>query len=143
MNMPSTRIQVAATFIWIGFVASISFMEAWLKFTAPGVSLLEGLAIGQVVFGALNKVELALASVILVSYLLGDLRALRNEWLLWIALVVIATQSLCILPILSHRIDLYLAGKHVPSSPLHTVYIGLEAVKVSMLFLYAFKQFKK
>ncbi len=143
MNTRSTHLQIAASFLWIGFIASISFMEAWLKFSAPGVSLLEGLAIGQVVFDALNKVELTLASIILLSYLFGDLRTLRNEWLLWIAFAIIAIQSIYILPTLSHRIDLYLAGKQVPSSPLHTVYVGLEVVKISVLFLYGFKQLRK
>ncbi|HEY0743522.1 MAG TPA: hypothetical protein VGD40_18770 [Chryseosolibacter sp.] len=143
MNTQSTHIQIAASFLWIGFVASISFMEAWLKFTAPGVSLLEGLAIGQIVFDALNKVELALATVILVSYLFGDLRTLRNEWLVWIAFAIIVVQSIYILPTLSHRIDHYLAGKQVPSSPLHTVYVALEVVKITVLFLYGFKQLKK
>jgi len=41
----------------MGFVLSISFMEAWLKFQAEGVTQAIGLSIGRLVFGALNKVE--------------------------------------------------------------------------------------
>lgn len=29
-------------FLWIGFVLAISFMEAWLKFQAPGITLALG-----------------------------------------------------------------------------------------------------
>ena len=42
-------------FLWIGFVGAISFMEAWLKFKAPGVTMPIGLGIGKLVFNALNK----------------------------------------------------------------------------------------
>jgi len=45
---------IAITFIWIGFIGAISFMEAWLKFQAPGVTTELGLSIGQLVFKALN-----------------------------------------------------------------------------------------
>ena len=43
--------------LWLGFVLAISFMEAPLKFRAPGVSRSQALAVGQVVFRALNLVE--------------------------------------------------------------------------------------
>lgn len=42
---------------WVGLVCAISFMEAWLKFQAPGVTLTIGLSIGMKVFTALNRVE--------------------------------------------------------------------------------------
>jgi uncharacterized membrane protein (DUF485 family) len=38
-------------FLCIGFVGAISFMEAWIKFRAPGVTLSIGLGIGKLVFG--------------------------------------------------------------------------------------------
>ena len=45
---------------WAGFVSAISFMEAWLKFQAEGVSREIGLSIGKLVFTALNRVEIVL-----------------------------------------------------------------------------------
>ena len=48
---------IGIAFIWAGFVCAISFMEAWLKFRAPGVTLPVGLSIGRLIFSALNKVE--------------------------------------------------------------------------------------
>ena len=47
-------IAVACLFTWIGFVCAISFLEAWLKFRAPGVTVPIGLGIGRLVFGALK-----------------------------------------------------------------------------------------
>lgn len=45
----------AATFVWLGMVFAISFLEAPLKFRAPGVDLRIGLGIGRLVFRALNS----------------------------------------------------------------------------------------
>ena len=38
--------------VWLGMVLAISFLEAPLKFRAPGVTLALGLSIGRVVYGA-------------------------------------------------------------------------------------------
>jgi len=51
----SQRVGVTIPILWLGFVLSISFMEAWLKFQAEGVTQVIGLSIGRLVFGVLNK----------------------------------------------------------------------------------------
>ena len=51
----------AATFVWLGMVLAISFLEAPLKFRAPGVTIPIGLGIGRLVFRALNSAEVILA----------------------------------------------------------------------------------
>ena len=56
MTVVKMPIALICTFLWIGFVCAISFMEAWLKFRAPGISVPLGLGIGRLVFNALNKV---------------------------------------------------------------------------------------
>lgn len=48
-------------FVWLGMVVAISFLEAPLKFRAPGITLLLGLGIGRLVFRALNAAEIVLA----------------------------------------------------------------------------------
>ena len=45
---------VAAIFVWLGMVFAISFLEAPLKFRAPGITIPLGLGIGRLVFRALN-----------------------------------------------------------------------------------------
>jgi hypothetical protein len=60
---PSLALATAVTFVWLGMVTAISFVEAPLKFRAPGVTLPIGLGIGRLVFRALNIAELTLAVV--------------------------------------------------------------------------------
>ncbi|HQO86046.1 MAG TPA: hypothetical protein PKX84_00190, partial [Bacteroidia bacterium] len=55
-------IALIASTLWIGFVSAISFMEAWLKFRAPGITIPLGLGIGRLVFNVLNKIEWVLAT---------------------------------------------------------------------------------
>ena len=51
-------LSIAVPFVWFGAVAAISFMEAPLKFSAPGVTIPLGLGIGQLVFHMLNRIEI-------------------------------------------------------------------------------------
>jgi hypothetical protein len=51
-------------FVWVGFILAISFMEAWLKFLAPGITLELGLGIGKLIFNALNRVEIVIISLL-------------------------------------------------------------------------------
>ena len=62
-----TAIAVAVTFVWLGMVLAISFLEAPLKFRAPNVTLQIGLGIGRLVFRALNSVEVVFAIVVLLA----------------------------------------------------------------------------
>ena len=62
-----SAVAVAVTFVWLGMVLAISFLEAPLKFRAPNVTLQIGLGIGRLVFRALNTVEVVFAIVILMA----------------------------------------------------------------------------
>lgn len=64
MNTTSAAMASAVTFVWLGMVLAISFLEAPLKFRAPGVTIRVGLGIGRIVFRALNLVEVFLAIVV-------------------------------------------------------------------------------
>ena len=67
---PASGVAVAAIFVWLGMVLAISFIEAPLKFRAPGVTLQIGLGIGRLVFRALNGVELLLVIVLAVAFVI-------------------------------------------------------------------------
>src|ERR1039458_5793627 len=67
--MAPLALDTAATFVWLGMVFAISFLEAPLKFRAPGVDLRIGLGIGRLVFRALNSVEAVLAAVLVIAVL--------------------------------------------------------------------------
>lgn len=134
---------VIAVYLWIGFVAAISFMEAWLKFRAPGVNLQIGLGIGRLVFNALNKVEWVLAASVCISLLLSRQAAITtdNAWYYFCCLLLIL-QTFWLLPVLDQRAGMHLRGLEVPSSSLHIWYVVMEVLKVSSLIIFGFKQFK-
>ncbi len=70
MSDVAVRVAVAATLLWLGMVAAISFLEAPLKFRAPGLDLRVGLAIRRVVFRALNIAEVIWAILIAVCLII-------------------------------------------------------------------------
>ncbi|MGY5206580.1 hypothetical protein [Nocardia gipuzkoensis] len=119
--------------LWLGMVLAISFLEAPLKFRAPGVTLPLGLGIGRLVFRALNVTEAVLAALLVVAALIvGPGRA---TWLwLGVAAALLAVQIAVVRPPLSRRADRVLAGEELPRSHAHFWYIGLEVVKVVALF---------
>ncbi|CAA0240685.1 hypothetical protein [Tenacibaculum maritimum] len=109
------NIKIAVIYLWIGFVIAISFMEAWIKFRAEGVTLPIGLAIGSLVFWALNKVEIVLA-VILVSVFWHAEDVKFNEkhlYRLIVPLVILLVQTLYLLPVLEERAQLIIQSKEV------------------------------
>jgi hypothetical protein len=108
--------------------AAISFLEAPLKFRAPDVTLQVGLGIGRVVFHALNRVELALASVIVVAFVFAR-PPVGVVVAFVLAVAALAVQLLAVRPRLNRRADKVLAGLNAPRSRGHYVYIGFEVVK--------------
>lgn len=130
-------IAIAATFVWLGMVLAISFLEAPLKFRAPGVTVALGLGIGRLVFKALNAVEAMLAAVMLVALLIdheeGSKLAVAS-----LAAVVLIAQLVAVRPALTKRSDAVLAGSDAPRSNAHLVYVGLELAKVALLVVTGF-----
>jgi hypothetical protein len=122
----------AVSFTWLGMVLGISFLEAPLKFRAPGVTPRLGLGIGRVVFRALNRVELALLVVALVAAALGPGRVGRLTALAPAA-VILAGQLFVVRPRLNRRADRVLAGEQSPRSRAHHAYVVLEVAKVAGL----------
>jgi hypothetical protein len=128
-------LAVAAIFVWLGMVFAISFLEAPLKFRAPGITLPLGLGIGRLVFRALNICEVVLAAVALVAVVLG--RAPGGAAVaLVVAVVALGVQVLVVRPALTRRSDAVLADPAVAESGrsnAHVGYVGCEAVKVVAL----------
>jgi hypothetical protein len=130
-----SAVAVAVTFVWLGMVLAISFLEAPLKFRAPGVTVPIGLGIGRLVFRVLNGVEAVLALLVVIALILDrpDVVALAA---LALAVVVLVVQLAVVRPRLSRRTDLVLAGRDdVPRSHAHRAYVALEGVKVVSLLV--------
>ncbi|BDT97509.1 hypothetical protein [Nocardia sputorum] len=118
--------------LWLGMVLAISFLEAPLKFRAPGVTLALGLGIGRLVFRALNIAEAVLAALLVLAALIVGPGAATWVWL-GVAAVVLAVQIVVVRPPLTRRSDRVLAGEELPRSHAHYWYIGLEVAKVVAL----------
>lgn len=124
--------MVLSTFVWAGMVAGISFLEAPVKFTAPKVTLEIGLGIGRLVFGYLNKIEIVLCTLLLLSALYT--RPIPKVWLGILSLTtILLLQTFWLLPALDVRALAIIAGQDPGPSSLHMVYIGLEIVKLTLL----------
>jgi hypothetical protein len=127
-------IAVAVTFVWLGMILAISFLEAPLKFRAPGVTLQIGLGIGRLVFRALNTVEVGFALVILAIVATHPTPA-RVIAALSVAVAALAIQLIAVRPALSRRADKVLAGSDTPRSRAHHVYVACESVKAIALLI--------
>ena len=123
---------IAATFVWLGMVLAISFLEAPLKFRAPGVTLQIGLGIGRLVFRALNVCEVLLAVTVVVAVWAGGAGTLGVAAVA-VAVVMLTVQIVAVRPALTRRSDQVLAGAEGPRSHAHVVYVGLEVVKAIAL----------
>lgn len=128
-------VAVAATFIWIGLILGISFLEAWLKFKAPGVTTAIGLGIGRLVFRALNKLEWLLAAVLLITIIAPDRLSLFSQTVMISAIVVIlVVQTAWVLPALDTRAQKVINNQQVAPSRLHVIFIAAELIKIGLLF---------
>lgn len=139
MMRKSAYVFIAIVFFWAGFVSSISFMEAWLKFQAPGITLPLGLSIGKNVFTALNHVEWALLFGGIVSF--SSAKLFRYRLLvLFFSLVagILFIQTFFLLPELVERANRIIEGQTVEKSMVHLVFGIVEVLKVFSLVLLGF-----
>ncbi|MEU9794458.1 hypothetical protein AB0E27_28210 [Streptomyces sparsogenes] len=131
MNATSATAS-AAVFLWLGMVLAISFLEAPLKFRAPGVTIPIGLGIGRLVFRALNLVEAVLAAVVVAAVAVGGPPAAVVAPTA-VTVVLLAVQLGVIRPRLNRRSDRVLAGEELPRSRDHVYYVVFETAKVIAL----------
>lgn len=132
--------QLVIVTLWAGMIIAISFIEAPLKFQAPGITIPLGLGIGRLVFTALNIGEIMLLLGLTaasfwpkISRLVETrLRVLIVLWVLLLAKVFVVR------PPLNARTDLVLAGADPGQSPWHYIYIVFDVVILALLFTFAF-----
>jgi hypothetical protein len=113
-------------------VLAISFLEAPLKFRAPGVTVPIGLGIGRLVFRALNSVEIVFAATIVVAIAI-DPPGTGAITALMVALAALLVQLTLVRPRLTRRSDAVLAGHDAPRSRGHYEYVMLEILKIAAL----------
>jgi hypothetical protein len=140
-------VGVAVPFVWCGAVLDISFLEAPLMFRAPGITRQLGLGIGMLVFRALNLVELILALALALAAATawaatgtatgtatsGTATSAAGTAVLVAIWLILLAQLGGPRPVLERRARLVVAGETPPPTPLHLVYVGLEAIKLVLL----------
>lgn len=118
--------------VWLGIIIGIAVLEPPARFGAAEITYTVALDVGRGVFALLNRVEIGLGIVVLM---LAGFRRVR-PWV-WIALSVIAlilaTQTLWLLPELSQRSVILVGGGEVGPSHAHAMYGGAEVAKMLML----------
>lgn len=132
--MNGIAIAASATFVWLGMVLAISFLEAPLKFRAPGVTTRIGLGIGRLVFRALNVCELIFA-VVIAAALFATTHGFGIDVAFTVAISALFFQTVVVRPLLARRTAEVLAGDEGTRSRAHFAYVALEVVKVIALII--------
>lgn len=127
-----------AAWFWMGMVFGVSFIATPVKFRAMSLTMPVALDVGHVTLHALNRIEWFFAAVLLLLSVraVRDGRIDRVPLILAVgASVLVALQSLWLLPMLDVRTAEIIAGRPQPPSPLHSLFIGAEALKLLLLGL--------
>lgn len=127
-------IRSITAIFWLGFFMAISFMEAPLKFTAPGLSMAEGLQIGKIIFKSLNTCEWAFLLILLITCI-AKKTSRRGLYLIFAIGAIMLVESLWLLPVLDIHANEIIRGGIVTSHTAHWLYIVLEVIKVPVLLL--------
>jgi hypothetical protein len=137
-NTNIAALRGITSIFWLGFFMAISFMEAPLKFTAPNLSLADGLQIGKIVFGTLNHCEWVFMALIIATCLVK--KPGRTElYLVSAAVLILVLETIWLLPALDLDANKIIAGKTVTGGALHWYYVALEIIKVPVLLLIGLK----
>lgn len=133
MKKAAQYLLIIIPFLWAGILLGISFLEAPLKFQAPGVTLQIGAGIGNLVFHALNKVEIAFLFILLCCYYFANEKNI-SFFILMLSTLILALQTFWLLPALDVRVEMLRQGMALPDSSLHFYYIAAEAIKLILVF---------
>ena len=137
-------VLISVSFIWLGMVLAISFLEAPLKFRAPGITIPLGVGLGRLVFRALNVVELVWAVILTIAMTAIVDGAGPTVGILLAGLwVVLLLQVVALRPLMDRRVKAGQMSDSMPKSSLHIFYIVLECVKVVLLIAFATTAFSE
>jgi hypothetical protein len=135
MFRASLALRLILPAIWLGLIIGISFIEAPLKFQAPGITIPLGLGIGRLVFTAMNFTALAILAMLTLASIRPrptkpQIGVLAGLW------AVLLTEMLIIRPPLNARTDQVLAGVDDGGSIWHYLYIAADGALVVLLIVF-------
>ncbi len=134
MSRISVLLRQILPAVWLGLIIAISFLEAPLKFTAPGITIPLGLGIGRIMFWALAIAGGVILLIVTTLTILDRGNESRSGWLMLAGIwLIVLFQSAYLRPAMSGRTDLIIAGGDPGSSWHHYGYIAAEGVLVVLL----------
>jgi hypothetical protein len=104
------------------------------EISGTGLDLRTGLAIGRIVFRALNRVE-AVWAITIAACLLAEPATTTTVVAAIASITVLTVQLGLVRPALNRRANLVLTGIDTPRSSPHHVYVALEVTKVIGLII--------
>lgn len=122
----------AVAFIWSGMVLGVPFLATSAKFLAPSLSLPVALDVGRHTFGIFLGVEIALA-LLVVALLVLHRPGRLLDMLAGVPCAIVALDALWLRPALDARVQVILDGGMPEPAHLHSLYIGLEFLKLLAL----------
>ena len=128
---------ILLTSLWAGIVLGGSLIAAPAKFQAPSLSLPLALEVGRAQFYWVGVAEIAFAGSLILLLLYPPIRVqipLIARSFLLLAVAALIVQRGFVMPPLDVRTQSIIAGEAVGSSHLHLVFVGIEFIKVSLLF---------
>ena len=131
MKIVAALLQKILPPVWLGMICAIA-LEAQLKFQAPNVTREIGLGIGKLVFTALNRIECAIAILLIIAFFISE-SAKKTRIVFGAVLLILAAQTFWLIPNLIQRIDLITNGQTPPDSFSHLFYIAFEICKIILL----------
>lgn len=118
--------------VWAGVLLGVSFITTPAKFMAETLTLAVAMDVGRVTFALFNKIEwiffAALSACTVYSF-----SSISSRFCLLALFAILCVQTFFLLPELSLRASIIIAGQAVPSTYLHSLYVVLEIVKVLLL----------
>lgn len=131
--------------LWLGLLIGVSFLATPVKFLAPSLTLATALEVGQATFALFTRVEWGLVILLALAVAwVGRVNVKRSLWIgVGLLTLVLAAQSLWLLPILDARVALIIAAETPPPSEHHRVYVMLESAKLLTLAFISWRSFSK
>ncbi len=120
--------------LWAGLLLGVAFLATPVKFLAPSLELSVALDVGRQTFMVYNWVEIALLGATLG---LLPVTAPSRPTVVTAAVIalLVALQTIWLLPALDARVQVILEGGTPPDSSLHTIYIAVDSLKLLLLGL--------
>lgn len=115
----------------------VSLIATPVRFTASSITRPIALDVGRVVFAALSKAEILALVILLIVVRTASLTARWWSVCALLALILLA-QGVWLIPELSARTDVILAGGQPPPSSAHGIYATLELSKIALLLFLGF-----